>query len=42
MIKLNKNAIYPVMYHYIVGKERQIFPDVKGVSLDNFKKQKRL
>jgi len=39
MIKLNNNTIYPVMYHYIVGKENQIFPDLKGISLDNFKKQ---
>ena len=27
------------MYHYIIGKERKIFPDLKGISLDNFKKQ---
>ena len=27
------------MYHYIVSKESQIFPDLKGVSLDNFKEQ---
>ena len=39
MIKLNNNTIYPVMYHYIIGNEKRIFPDLKGVSLDNFKKQ---
>ena len=41
MIKLNSNAIYAVMYHYIIGNEYRIFPDLKGLCLKDFKKQIR-
>ena len=41
MIKLNSNTICAVMYHYIIGNEHRIFPDLKGLSFNDFKKQIR-